>query len=275
MVVTKHQPSCQKASPAKDFFLRWLTYLVIIPLMVVSTILCGSLSLFVSLWDKSGRQQHIIARIWARSLLELSFSHLTIIHPERLRHTGGAVFACNHLSYMDTPVVFAHLPFQFRIMANHYLFKYPFAGWHLQRSGQIPIDQSSQRSQIAGMMRGVKTLQSGMNLVLFPDGARAFDGHVHEFMSGAAFMAIKAQVPIVPMALIGTYELLPMHTYHLHPRPLQLVVGEPIDTTGMTTRDAAALTQRLYDTISTMYYERSELIRPTVAPESVANNFDV
>lgn len=243
--------------------------------MIVATVICGSLSLLFSLWDKTGRQQHIIARIWAWSLLTLSLSRLKVIHPERLRTGTASVYACNHLSYMDTPSLFSHLPFQFRIMANHYLFKYPFAGWHLTRSGQIPIDQSSQRSQIAGLMRGVKTLQSGMNLLLFPDGSRAPDGHVHEFMSGASYMAIKAQVPIVPMALVGTYELLPMHTYHLHPRPLYLVVGEPIQTTGLTTRDANEVTKRLFDTISEMYYAHSPMDRPDQAPESVANNFNV
>jgi 1-acyl-sn-glycerol-3-phosphate acyltransferase len=77
-------------------------------------------------------------------------------------------------------------------------------------------------------------------------------------MSGCAYMAIKAQVPLVPLTLIGTYELLPIHVYALHPRPLLVVVGDPISTTGLNPRDADALTQRLYQSISSTYAEYRE-----------------
>jgi 1-acyl-sn-glycerol-3-phosphate acyltransferase len=68
-------------------------------------------------------------------------------------------------------------------------------------------------------------------------------------------MAIKAQVPLVPIALTGTYELLPIHTYHLTPRPLKMIIGQPIATNGMTTRDAEALTERLFHVITQLYFE--------------------
>ena len=70
-------------------------------------------------------------------------------------------------------------------------------------------------------------------------------------------MAIKAEVPLVPLTLVGTYELLPIHIYHLTPRPLKIIVGDPIPTTGLTTRDADALTQRLYDAITTTYLQHT------------------
>ena len=101
-------------------------------------------------------------------MLRLSFSPMRVLHPERLHQPTACVFACNHLSYMDTPALFGTLPFQFRILANHYLFRYPFIGWHLSRSGQVPIDQSSLRSQIAGLSKGVATLKAGMPILLFP-----------------------------------------------------------------------------------------------------------
>ena len=76
-------------------------------------------------------------------------------------------------------------------------------------------------------------------------------------LPGSAFMAIKAQVPLIPIALIGTYELLPIHTYHLKPRPLKIVIGPPIPTTNLTTRDAESLTTRLYAAIHTLYTQHS------------------
>jgi 1-acyl-sn-glycerol-3-phosphate acyltransferase len=156
---------------------------------------------------------------------------------------------------MDTPVVLDKLPFQFRILARHDLFKIPFIGWYLQRSGQIPVDSTSLRSTLASLNRGVKALQGGMPLVIFPEGGRSVDGHLQDFLSGPAYMAIRAQVPIVPMALIGTYELMPMHTYHLTPRPLLLVVGAPISTAEYTSKTADALTLRIRDTITEMYLQ--------------------
>ncbi len=247
-----------KPSPA----LRALTYLFLIPLGALATATFGCISLVCGIWDKSGRQQHFVAHIWARTLLHISLSPVTLVDPHHLRAHPTAVYASNHLSYMDTPVLFATLPFQFRIMAKQSLWKIPFIGWYLDRSGQVPIDQKSGRSAIAGLLRGVATLKSGLPLVLFPEGGRSEGGVLQSMLPGSAFMAIKAQVPLVPMALIGTYELLPIHTYHLTPRPLKVVIGEPIPTSGLTTREAEALTQRLYAAISTMYAEHSSFATP-------------
>lgn len=236
---------------------KYLTYLFFAPLVAASTAFFGMVSLVTSLWDKSGRQQHRIAQTWAETLLEIAHSPMEVVHAEKLGQVG--VYASNHLSYMDTPALFANLPFQFRILANHYLFKIPFIGWHLTRSGQVPIDQSNLRSQISGLNKGVATLKSGMPILLFPEGGRTPDGQVKSMMSGAAFMAIKAQVPIVPLCLVGTHELMPMHVYALNPRPLKMIVGDPIVTTGLTTKDAETVIQKLFQSIFDMYLAHHKL----------------
>jgi 1-acyl-sn-glycerol-3-phosphate acyltransferase len=245
--------------PAPAFF-RWVTYLVLIPLIAASTTFFGCISLLCGLWDKSGRQQHFIAHLWARSLLLLSLSPVTLVGEEKLSFHHTAVYASNHLSYYDTPVLFARLPFQFRIMAKQSLWKIPFIGWYLNRSGQVPVDQS--RNAVASLNRCVQTLRHGLPMVIFPEGGRTTNGHPQLFVSGAAYMAIKAQVPLVPITLIGTYELLPMHTYHLHPRPLAIIVGDPIPTVGLTTRDADALNQQLRDTITATYMQYRYPLEP-------------
>ncbi len=243
------------ANPVPPPALRWLTYLLLAPLIALVTSFFGILSLICGLWDKSGRQQHAIARVWAQVLLWISLSPVTLVNRSHLRAHDVAVYASNHLSYYDTPVLFAKLPFQFRILAKQSLWKIPFVGWYLNRSGQVPIDAVTGRGAVAGLLRGVKTLQSGLPLMIFPEGGRAAEGVTTPFQSGAAFMAIKAQVPLVPVALIGTYELLPIHVYHLTPRPLKVVVGDPILTLGLTTRDAEALTARLFEAITTLYMQ--------------------
>ena len=247
--MTSHQPA--------SLPLRLLTYLLLMPLVAFFTAFFGCISLLAGLWDTSGRQQHAVARAWARTLLRIALSPITVIGLHRLgpglQNGGSAVYASNHLSYYDTPVLFAALPFHFRIVAKQGLWKIPFIGWYLNRSGQVPVDQKDNRSAIASLGRGVKTLQAGTPLVLFPEGGRSETGHPKSFLSGCAFMAIRAQVPLVPIALVGTHELLPIHTYHLAPRPLLAVIGDPISTEGMTTKDAGELTERLRDVISSMY----------------------
>jgi len=135
--------------------LRWFTYLVVWPLIGVATTGFGCVSLICGLWDRSGRQQHAIARAWANVLLLVCLSPVELVGRERLHPRQVAVYVSNHLSYYDTPVLFARLPFQFRILAKQALWKVPFIGWYLNRSGQVAIDLKSGRSAIAGLLRGV------------------------------------------------------------------------------------------------------------------------
>jgi 1-acyl-sn-glycerol-3-phosphate acyltransferase len=241
------------APPARvPFALRWFTYLLVLPLLAFATAFFGTISLVVGLWDTSGSRQHALARAWARVLLRLALSPVSLEHAERLS-AQPAVYACNHLSYYDTPVLFAKLPFQFRILAKLPLWKIPFIGWYLQQSGQVAIDQSSARAGVQSLGRGVATLNGGLPLLVFPEGGRAALGQLQAMAAGAAWMAIKAQVPLIPLTLVGTYELLPIHVYALRPRPLKLIVGEPLSTAALTTRDSEALTERLKAVIHAAY----------------------
>lgn len=231
------------------------------PLFFLATALFGSASLISSLWDKSGRLQHRIAQRWGRTVTRISGANVTVLNAQ---HLDGrvAVYASNHLSYTDTPVLFGVLPFQFRIVARHGLFRLPFIGWHLKRSGQIPVNVSNPRASISSLGGALKTLKSGMPIFIFPEGARSQTGHPEVFLNGPAFMAIRAGVPIVPMALIGTCELLPIHTAEFHPVPVTLAVGEPIEASEYSIRQINELTDRLREAISRLYYEHSYLTPP-------------
>jgi 1-acyl-sn-glycerol-3-phosphate acyltransferase len=236
-------------SGRKPQLLPWLTYLILGPLMTIATIAFGTVAMIASFFDGHGGVQHRIAQAWASTLLRFSLSPAEVVGPGTLKRDGPAVYAANHLSYMDTPVLFSKLPFQFRIVARSGLWKIPFIGWYLHRSGQIPVDSTSVRSSIASMNGGAKALKSGTPLVIFPEGGRSPEGNLQPFMNGPAYMAVKAGVPIVPLAIIGTHELLPMHGKHLRPFPLRLAVGEEIDTSPYTTRELDPLTAKVYAAI--------------------------
>ena len=239
---------------------RLRSNLLLAPPFLLTTALFGTFALAASVFDKSGKLQHKIARQWARTSVFFSASPRQVIGLENIpRET--AVYACNHTSYMDTPVVFASLPFQFRILAKIELWKLPFIGWYLHRSGQLPIDTANPRSTVSSLGAAVKTLRSGLNVFVFPEGGRTPDGQLQPFLNGAAYLAIRAQVPLVPIALIGVYDLLPIHTRHFHPAPkhapLKLVFGQPIPTTGLTLRQAEALSEQLKQSIAGLIQQHS------------------
>lgn len=254
----------RRPNPVPRFY-RWRTNLVQTPALCVVTGFWGSLALLVSLFEKSGRVQHRIAQKWARMCVWISGSRVTVRGAENLCKHPVAVYASNHTSYMDTPVVFSSLPFQFRILAKKVLWKIAFIGWYLERSGQIPIDVGNAHAALASLGAGVKALRAGMPLFVFPEGARTPDGRLQQFLSGAAFLAIRAQVPLIPLALSGVYDLLPIHTHHFYPSELTLSVGEPIETRGMTVRQIDELTARLRSAIEAML-EVSTQVDPEPLP---------
>ena len=242
----------RRPNPVPRFY-RWRTNMVQTPALSIVTGFWGSLALLVSLFEKSGRIQHRIAQKWAQWCVWVSGSRVIVCGAENLGRCPVAVYASNHTSYMDTPVVFASLPFQFRILAKKELWKIAFIGWYLDRSGQIPVDVGGNaHAALSSLGAGVKALRAGMPLYVFPEGARTPDGELQEFLSGAAYLAIRAQVPVIPVALSGVYDLLPIHTHHFYPSELTLSVGEPIETSGMTVRQVEELTARVRAAIVAM-----------------------
>jgi 1-acyl-sn-glycerol-3-phosphate acyltransferase len=239
------------SSASLPLSLRLQSNLVRAPLVFLFTGIFGSLSLLASCFEKDGRLQHRIARQWARSLLFFAGAPVEVVGREHLLPL--AIYAANHASFMDTPLVFSSLPFQFRILAKESLWKWPFIGWHLNRSGQIPVDEEG----TSGLNRALRALRSGMPLFIFPEGGRTPDGELQAFLKGPAFLAIRAHVPLVPLALIGTRELLPIHGAHFRPSPVRLVIGEPIDPAGYTLRQTDQLTAKLRDAISRLYQEHA------------------
>lgn len=247
------------------FVIRWRSNLIQAPVFFVATAFFGTLALIASLFDKTGRTEHRIARLWARACLFAAGSRVIVRGAENLRKHPLAVYASNHTSFMDIPVVFSSLPFQFRILAKKELWQWPFIGWYLSRSGQIPVDTENGHATLSSLGSGVKALRSGMPLFVFPEGRRTESGELNTFLSGAAFLAIRAQAPIVPLALTGGYDLLPMHSCHFFSVPLTLTVGEPIETKNMTIRQADELTNSVRAAIESLLKAPNGTAEPATA----------
>ncbi len=237
--------------------MSWLRSLLIsTPLIILSTVVMGTLSLLASLIDGSGRTQHHLARIWAKSLLAFSFIRVRPEGIEKLDPKASYVFVSNHESLMDIPAILSKLPFQFRFFAKKGLFGIPFLGTHLKRAGHLPVDRTNARNSLKSMSAGGRMIaERGISMLLFPEGGRSPQG-LREFKEGAAYIAIKAGVPVVPMAILGMRPLLPMGSIHIRSGRVGLRVGQPIPTAGMKISDREELTRRLYEEIGGLLRKR-------------------
>jgi 1-acyl-sn-glycerol-3-phosphate acyltransferase len=235
---------------------RLRSYFVWTPLVWLYTLVLGCVSLVVSLFDPTGERQQRIARLWSQMILWTVGAKVRVEGLEKIDTSKPQVYVVNHLSAFDIPVLYTQLPFQFRILAKKELFRYPFMGWHLRRSGQIPVVLENPKASVRSLNLAVAAIRKGNSLVIFPEGGRSPDGQLHAFMGGAFYAAVKAQVDVVPIVLVGTYEMLKMNSYHIKPGPVQMVVGSPISTVGMSTRDIAKITERARIVMGDLYYSR-------------------
>jgi 1-acyl-sn-glycerol-3-phosphate acyltransferase len=216
------------------------------PLIILSTIFFGSVSVVASFFDKTGSTGIAIARVWGRSLLRIAGVRVEAHGLEKIDPNGAYVFVSNHLSYMDTPVVLSTIPAQFRFMAKKDLFQIPFLGTHLAQAGHIPVPREDPRAAVKALARAAETIRErGISVLIFPEGGRSMDGVLQPFKEGAAHIAIKAGVPMVPVTLIGTRQILAMGSATFHRGRVTLRIGDPIPTANLTARDRESLTECL------------------------------
>ena len=216
------------------------------PSIVLATIFFGSISLVVSVFDRTGAIQIKVARAWARTLLTVSGVKVKVEGLEKVLPTGSYVFFSNHLSFLDTPVVLANIPVQFRFLAKRGLFQIPFLGQHLSRAGHIPVPREDPRAAVKTMQLAAETIQrKRISLLIFPEGGRSHDGELQSFKEGGAYIAIRAGVPVVPIAISGTRELLPWGSGVVLSGSVSVRILTPIETADLSLKDRGMLTEQV------------------------------
>ena len=216
-----------------------------IPLLVAVTSAMGLLSLLSSLVDSRGRLQHGVARAWGRMLMSAFLIDVRLVGGARLDAAKPYVIASNHFSLIDTPLMFGFMPFPFRILARDGLWKVPFIGWHLNRAGHLPVNRRNPRRAVRNIAFAARKVREGRSILVFPEGGRRRGRSMRRFKTGAAHIAIRSGVPIVPTAISGTARALPPGSLHLRPGTVEIRFGEPIPTDGLDSRAARDLTEQL------------------------------
>jgi 1-acyl-sn-glycerol-3-phosphate acyltransferase len=199
----------------------------------------------VSFFEHAGRTQMKVARAWGRSLLFFAGVRVTVEGLQKIDPSQGYVFVANHLSYMDTPVALSHIPVEFRFLAKKGLFQIPFLGTYLKRGGHIEVPREDPRAAVKALTLAARMIgEHRISVLIFPEGGRSRDGALQPFKEGAAHIAIKAGVPVVPVALIGTRHIMAMGSWTIRWGKVRIRIGDPIPTAGLTPRDREALTEQ-------------------------------
>jgi 1-acyl-sn-glycerol-3-phosphate acyltransferase len=233
----------------------WRTVFFLIPAIGVYTIVLGAISIASSLFDRSGYFAHRCARAWSWLILKTTGVHVRLEGLDRINTGTTYVFVSNHQSIYDIPVIFASLPYQLRIIAKASLSRFPVLGWHLRRGGHLFVDR--RHPDRAGILKRWRALvQDGLSLLIFAEGTRSWDGRVAPFKGGSFLLALEAGLPIVPVSVIGTRQVMPKGRLRTEPAQVMLIVHDPIqpppvaDGKGPTSRDAKAWADRVHAVVS-------------------------
>jgi 1-acyl-sn-glycerol-3-phosphate acyltransferase len=224
--------------------------LITAPLIFLYTGIMGSISVVSSLVDARGNLQHACSRIWARLILWTSRIRIRVTGLEHLRPGTPYVLCVNHQSHMDIPIVLAALPFQFRFAAKKQLFRYPFLGWHLRRSGQVPIDRENPHAAVKSLREAADAVRHGTSVVIFPEGGTSRDGSIKPFKGGGFLLATKSHAAVAPVTIRGSRAVLVPKTYHIHSGDVEVIVGEPVLSQDISANELAL---RVHEEIQTTF----------------------
>jgi 1-acyl-sn-glycerol-3-phosphate acyltransferase len=236
--------------PREPTFLNYVHTAVAWPLVALYTVLMGTLSLACSFFDRRGRMQHWCASAWSRMIARTALLDVRVIGAEHLRAGESYVFLSTHQSWMDVPVMLGYLPAQLRIAAKREVFLIPFLGWHMRRSGQIPINRGSTAESIESLRRAARLLGGGVSAFLFPEGTRTRDGSLQPLKKGGFRLALESGLPVVPVTITGTRRAMPRGSMALRAGPVEMHVDPPISTEGLNEADIPALVQKVRDAMT-------------------------
>jgi len=185
---------------------------------------------------------------WSRQLLRAAGTPVVVEGIEQIP-SGPVVYASNHSSMFDIWALAATLPGSVRMVAKQELAKVPLVGRAMIAAGHVTIDRAHPARALEAYHRAAEVIRSGVSAVVFPEGTRSRTGQLLPFKNAPFGLAIAAQVPVVPLYVRDTFEIMPKGRFVLRPRPIRIVIGDPIATAGMTVDDRQALRDRVHAAI--------------------------
>ncbi len=232
--------------------------------IVVFGLIFGIFAILSYPFDPRGRLGHHCARIWGKVCLLVNGVRLKLEGLEHLHKEGPYIFMSNHQGSYDIFSILGYLPFQFKWLAKKELFSIPVLGWGMTAVGYISIDRAGTRETVEAMNKAARKIREGMSVVIFPEGSRSPDGSIQPFKKGGFTLAIKSKVPIVPVAIAGSREIIPKDKWTVSPGDIRIRIGQPIETEYCSMKDRNSLMEKVNEAISSQF----KMIAGVAAKES-------
>jgi 1-acyl-sn-glycerol-3-phosphate acyltransferase len=213
--------------------------------VVLTTAFFSVIAIIASLFSRTGDFVHLIARIWARSILMASRVHVRVDGLSNIEPDKSYIYMANHQSNFDIPVLLGYLPVQFRWLAKAELFKIPMFGRAMLAAGYVKIDRFNQQSAFESISEAAQKMKNGVSVMIFPEGTRSKDGRIRPFKKGGFVMAVDSGVPIVPVIIRGTWPIMAKSSLRINRGDVEMEIAGPIDTIGYTRETKEELMEKV------------------------------
>ncbi len=225
--------------------------------VVISLTFAAIIILTLPISYKTGRVFHALSRLWAKTILVTCGVRVRVRGLENIDPSMSYVYVSNHASMFDIPAIIATIPDQIRIVYKKELEIIPVFGWGLKWGSYIGIDRGRGPKAMRSLEEAIKTIQKGASVLLYAEGTRTRDGKLQPFKRGAFNIAVRAGIPVVPLAINGTFTILPKGSIVIRPHPVVLVLGTPIPVTGEGKEEELRLMDAVHEAIQSNYVEQN------------------
>jgi len=192
----------------------------------------------------------IAPRCWSRIIARCTGVKVAVEGMENLEPDRPYILVANHQSQYDIFALDGYLMVDFRWLAKKELFRIPLVGWGMRAAGSIPIDRSHGRKAMKSLAEAAERIASGTSVVIFPEGTRTRDGNLQHFKAGGMYLAIKSGVDVVPVAIVGGYDVLPKGKWLPKPGRMLIRVGKPVSSKDYTQKQKQELADLLHDRVA-------------------------
>ncbi|HQK99621.1 MAG TPA: lysophospholipid acyltransferase family protein [Smithellaceae bacterium] len=218
---------------------------LLVTLGVAITAFFSFWAVIFSFFANAENNVHKVANLWSRILLFLCSTKVEVIGCQNIRQGKPQVFMANHQSDFDILITLAHVPGQFRWIAKKELFTIPIFGQAMRAAGYIEIDRQNHEKALQSLDLAALRIREGKSVMTFPEGTRSRNGEIKPFKQGTFYLAIQSGVPIVPITIIGSGEIMPKRSLKVRPGRIKLVIDKPIATRDYTLENRQALIERV------------------------------
>ena len=218
-------------------------------LIISLSITLGTVATVLGVLDRSGNQSHKVAALWSRLICRWNGIKVEVSGKENILVDQPQIFIANHQGYYDIFTLAGYLTVQLRWVSKAVLFRVPFMGWAMRAAGYIPVERNNRKQSYQAFLNTLEAIKEGSSVVIFPEGTRSEDGSIGVFKKGSQLLAQRAKVPMVPVAIIGTRDIIRKGSMLFHPGTVRIIISPCIALEEKDAKKGAEILQEIRNMI--------------------------